>query len=44
MVVMVEKLKHILEDQKVHTLEVLASRRDLGDFSSYGYKCCHIVH
>ena len=34
MVVMDEKLKHIVEEQVVHTVEVLASRRDLGDFSS----------
>ena len=33
MLVMAEKLKHIVEQQKVHTVEVLASRRDLGDFS-----------
>ena len=34
MVVMDEKLKHIMEEQVVHTVEVLAFRRDLGDFSS----------
>ena len=34
MVVMAEKLKHIVEEQKVHIVEVLASRRDLGDFSN----------
>ena len=34
MVVMAEKLKHIVTEQEVHTLEVLDSRRDLGDFSS----------
>ena len=34
MVVMAKKLKHIVEEQVVHTMEVLASRRDLGDFSS----------
>ena len=33
MVAMAEKLKHIVEGQKVHTVEVLAFRRDLGDFS-----------
>ena len=32
--VMAEKLKHIMEEQEVHTVEVLASRRDLGDFSN----------
>ena len=31
---MAEKLKHIVEEQVVETMEVLASRRDLGDFSS----------
>ena len=34
MVVMAEKLKHTVEDSEVHTMEVLASRRDFGDFSS----------
>ena len=34
MVVMAEKLKHIVEEHEVPTVEVLASRRDLGDFSS----------
>ena len=34
MVVMAEKLKHIVEELETHTVEVLASRRDLGDFSS----------
>ena len=34
MVVMVEKLKHIVGEREVHSIEVLASRRDLGDFSS----------
>ena len=34
MVVMIEKLKHTVEGKEVHTVEVLASRRDLGDFSS----------
>ena len=34
MAVMVEMLKHTLEEQKVHTMEVLASRRDLDDFSN----------
>ena len=29
---MAEKLNHIVEEQEVHTVEVLASRRDLGDF------------
>ena len=43
MVVMAKKFKHIVEEQEVHTVEVLASR-DFGDFSSYGCKCCHIVH
>ena len=33
MVAMAEKLKHTLEEQEVHTVEVLASRRNLGDFS-----------
>ena len=28
------KLKHIVEEQEVHTVEVLASKRALGDFSS----------
>ena len=31
MVVMVEKFKHTVVDQGVHTVEVLASRKDLGD-------------
>ena len=34
MVIMAKKLKHIVEEQEVHTVEVLVSRRDLGDFSS----------
>ena len=34
MVVMAEKLKHFVEEQVVHTMEVLDSKRDLGDFSS----------
>ena len=34
MVVMVEKLKHTLVEQWVHTVEVLASRKDLGDSSN----------
>ena len=34
MVVMAKKLKHIMEEREVHTIEVLASRRDVGDFSS----------
>ena len=34
MVVMAEKLKHNVVEQEVHTVEVLASMRDLGDFSS----------
>ena len=34
MVVMVEKSKHIVEEQEVHTMGVLASRRSLGEFSS----------
>ena len=34
MVVMAEKLKHTMEEPEVHTVEVLASRRDFGDFSS----------
>ena len=44
MAVMARKLKHTVEEQEMHTVEVLASRRDLGDFSSYGCKCCHMVH
>ena len=34
MVVMADKLKHTVEEEEVHTVEVLASRRDLGDFSN----------
>ena len=34
MVVMAKKLKHIVEDQEVHTVGVSSSRRGLGDFSS----------
>ena len=34
MVVMAEKMKHTREEQEVHTVEVLASMRDLGDFFS----------
>ena len=44
MVVMAKNLKHIVEEQEVHTLEVLAYTRDLGDFSSQGCKCFHMVH
>ena len=34
MVKVAEKLKHTMVEQGVHTVEVLASRRDLGDFSN----------
>ena len=34
MVVMAEKLKHTVDEQEVHTVGALASRRGLGDFSS----------
>ena len=34
MVVIAEKLKHVVEEQEVHTMEVLDSKRDLSDFSS----------
>ena len=34
MVVMAEKSKHTVEEQEVHTMEVSASSRDLGDFST----------
>ena len=34
MVVMAEMLMHTVEEQGVHTVEVLASKRDLGDFSN----------
>ena len=34
MVEVIENLKHTVEDKEVHTMEVLASMRDLGDFSS----------
>ena len=34
MVVMAEMLMHTVEEQVVHTVVVLASRRDLGDFSN----------
>ena len=34
MVVMVEKLKHIVEEKVVHTVGASTSRRGLGDFSS----------
>ena len=34
MVVMVEKLKHIVEEYEVHTMGASASRRGLGDFFS----------
>ena len=34
MVVMAEKLKHTVAGQEVYTVEVLVSRRDLGDFFS----------
>ena len=34
MVVIAEKLKHIVEDQEVHTVGVSTSRRGMGDFSS----------
>ena len=34
MVVMAEKLKHTGEEQEVHTVAALASRRVLGDFST----------
>ena len=44
MVAMAKMLMHIVEEQGVNTVEVLAFRRDLGDFSNYGCKCFHIVH
>ena len=34
MVVVAKKLKHIVEEQEVHTVEVLASMKDLGDSSN----------
>ena len=34
MVGVAEKLKHTVEGQEVHTLEVLASRKYFGGFSS----------
>ena len=34
MVVVIEKLKHTVEEHEVHTMEVLASRKDLGDSSN----------
>ena len=34
MVVMVEKLKHTVEEQEVHTMGAADSRRGLGDLSS----------
>ena len=34
MVVMDEMLMHTVEEQVVHIVEVLNSRRDLGDFSN----------
>ena len=34
MVEVVKKLKHTVVEQGVHTVEVFASRRDLGDFSN----------
>ena len=33
MVVMAEKLKHIVEEQEVHTVGISASKRGLSDFS-----------
>ena len=34
MVVMAEKLKHIVEEKEVHTVGVSIFRRGLGDFSN----------
>ena len=34
MVVVTKKLKHTMEEQEVHTMEVLASRKYLGDSSN----------
>ena len=34
LVMMAEKLKYIVEEKEVHTMEVLASMKDLGGFSS----------
>ena len=34
MVVMTEKLKHTVEEQEVHIVKVLVSRRDFGDYSN----------
>ena len=44
MVVMAEKLKHNVEEQEVHTVGASDSRRGLSDFSSWGCRCCHMVH
>ena len=41
---MAEELKHNVEVQKVHTVEVLVSMRNLGGSPNYGCKYCHIVH
>ena len=43
-VVVVEMLMHTMEEQGVLTVEVLASRRNLGDSSNSGCKCGHMVY
>ena len=44
MVVVTEELKHNVEVQKAHTVEVLVSMRNLGGSPNYGCKYCHMVH
>ena len=43
-VVVAEELKHNMEEQEAYTVEVLISMRNLGGFSNYGCKYCHMVH
>ena len=43
-VVVVEELKHNIENQEVYTVEVLIFMRNLGGFPNYGCKYCHMVH
>ena len=39
-----EVLKHIMEVQEVHTMEVLVPMRNLCDSPNYGYKYYHMVN
>ena len=43
-VVEAEELKHMIEKQEVHTVEVLVPMRNLSDSPNYGCKYYHMVN